>query len=169
MMINSTSVHIVFNQLEVRGIPSISFLGPPSEVLRLKNSLNGNIDKWNIDNSVLQNIYNILDVDESMFMEKPNSVSKRKLPFLETSKSDDPLLDVRCQICLTVCDLENVEGNENAVAATPDTVCSNSKCAKRYHSSCIKNWFLSLPKIRKSFDIVFGPCPICKSDICVKI
>ena len=167
-MRNSTSVHIEFSQSDFSSIPSISFLGTPVEVSSLKSQLNSNITNWNFGDSVLKNICNVLEIDETMFVEKPRSGCKRKPSGDEVNGVHEPMLDIRCQICLCVSD-SNDDPEEKYGVVSPDTVCSNPKCVKRYHSSCIKNWFLSLPKLRKSFDTLFGPCPICKSDIGVKI
>ena len=47
----------------------------------------------------------------------------------------------------------------------PDTACSNPKCSRPFHRTCLFEWLRSDPTSRISFDTVFGTCPYCSSPI----
>lgn len=67
---------------------------------------------------------------------------------------------VDCGICYSQ-DLPT----ENGSSEFPDTVCDNGPCARHYHETCLRDWLLSLPSSRKSFDRIIGTCPYCNEPI----
>lgn len=51
----------------------------------------------------------------------------------------------------------------------PDQICSNPKCSKMYHLSCLVEWLQSLPTSKSSFGTVFGKCPYCQESISARM
>lgn len=53
--------------------------------------------------------------------------------------------------------------------AYPNISCPNKSCARKYHRSCLLEWFQSLPNAKVSFDRIHGSCMYCCEQISVKI
>mmetsp|Transcript_20518 Transcript_20518/g.34876 ORF Transcript_20518/g.34876 Transcript_20518/m.34876 type:complete len:346 (+) Transcript_20518:190-1227(+) len=43
--------------------------------------------------------------------------------------------------------------------------CDNSKCHKRFHKSCLRNWLLNVPNNKYVFGTLYGTCPYCSAAI----
>lgn len=54
------------------------------------------------------------------------------------------------------------------LGSVPTESCSNPRCGKRYHRTCLLNWLSSLPTARSSFGLLFGQCPFCSDSINVR-
>uniref|UniRef100_A0A673T5G7 FA complementation group L n=1 Tax=Suricata suricatta TaxID=37032 RepID=A0A673T5G7_SURSU len=104
--------------------------------------LSRNIHLWDPENSLLQNLKDVLEID---FPARTN-----------LEKSD---FSMDCGICYAY----QLNG------AIPDQVCDNSQCAQSFHQICLYEWLRGLLTSRQSFNIMFGECPYCSKPITLKM
>jgi E3 ubiquitin-protein ligase FANCL len=108
------------------------------------------------------------------------------LPSKNIKNSSDTEFFIECGICYTYSiALTDVSHLELATTSTtnstsidhmcntdshvPDQVCSNPKCNRMYHFSCLVNWLQSIPTSKTSFGTLFGQCPYCNEPLSVQI
>uniref|UniRef100_A0A8C8WCW0 FA complementation group L n=1 Tax=Panthera leo TaxID=9689 RepID=A0A8C8WCW0_PANLE len=104
--------------------------------------LSRNIHLWDPENSLLQNLKDVLEID---FPARTN-----------LEKSD---FSMDCGICYSY----QLDG------AIPDQVCDNPQCAQPFHQICLYEWLRGLLTSRQSFNIIFGECPYCSKPITLKM
>uniref|UniRef100_A0A452RST8 FA complementation group L n=1 Tax=Ursus americanus TaxID=9643 RepID=A0A452RST8_URSAM len=104
--------------------------------------LSRNIHLWDPENSLLQNLKDVLEID---FPARAN-----------LEKSD---FSMDCGICYAY----QLDG------AIPDQVCDNSQCGQPFHQICLYEWLRGLLTSRQSFNIIFGECPYCSKPITLKM
>uniref|UniRef100_F7I100 FA complementation group L n=1 Tax=Callithrix jacchus TaxID=9483 RepID=F7I100_CALJA len=104
--------------------------------------LSRNIHLWDPENSVLQNLKDVLEID---------------FPARAILEKSDFTMD--CGICYAY----QLDG------AIPDQVCDNSQCGQPFHQMCLYEWLRGLPTSRQSFNIIFGECPYCSKPITLKM
>uniref|UniRef100_A0A8C7B3H9 FA complementation group L n=1 Tax=Neovison vison TaxID=452646 RepID=A0A8C7B3H9_NEOVI len=104
--------------------------------------LSRNIHLWDPENSLLQNLKDVLEID---FPARAN-----------LEKSD---FSMDCGICYAY----QLDGT------IPDQVCDNSQCGQPFHQICLYEWLRGLPTSRQSFNIIFGECPYCSKPITLKM
>ncbi|XP_074062718.1 E3 ubiquitin-protein ligase FANCL isoform X3 [Macrotis lagotis] len=104
--------------------------------------LSKNIHMWDPENSLLQNLKNVLEIE---------------FPARAILEKSDFTMD--CGICYAY----RLEG------AIPDQVCDNSQCGQPFHQTCLYEWLRGLLTSRQSFNIIFGECPYCSKPITLKI
>lgn len=84
------------------------------------------------------------------------------LPFKEPEQADDTSQDnVSAECC--ICYAYSLEG------LSPDVYCSSSNCGKAFHRSCLAEWLRSDTHCRQSFNMLFGECPYCSTNISVQV
>jgi len=71
-----------------------------------------------------------------------------------------------CAICYAY--RLNPESADGAQGAIPETVCTNPKCSRSYHTLCLSEWLRALPSSSRSFETIFGQCPYCFVPISVR-
>uniref|UniRef100_A0A452F7L4 FA complementation group L n=1 Tax=Capra hircus TaxID=9925 RepID=A0A452F7L4_CAPHI len=96
--------------------------------------LSRNIHLWDPENSLLQNLKDVLEID---------------FPARAILEKSDFSMD--CGICYAY----QLDG------AIPDQVCDNSQCGQSFHYICLYEWLRGLLTSRQSFNIMFGECPYC--------
>lgn len=169
----SCSIVLELDAQNPRDICTMNFFGPPNRVNTFRISLNKNIHLWSKDRSVRENIEILLGFP---------------LPSRETATSDN--LSEECGICYAysivvtsgAVNSDSSSHNENnrtshvsdiatktQNTAVPDQICSNTKCCKVYHSSCLVDWLHSLASCKTSFGTIFGSCPYCQEAISVRV
>uniref|UniRef100_A0A8C6CTY9 FA complementation group L n=1 Tax=Moschus moschiferus TaxID=68415 RepID=A0A8C6CTY9_MOSMO len=104
--------------------------------------LSRNIHLWNPENSLLQNLKDVLEID---------------FPARAILEKSDFSMD--CGICYAY----QLDG------AIPDQVCDNSQCGQSFHYKCLYEWLRGLLTSRQSFNIIFGECPYCSKPITLKM
>uniref|UniRef100_A0A8C0TT60 FA complementation group L n=2 Tax=Canis lupus familiaris TaxID=9615 RepID=A0A8C0TT60_CANLF len=104
--------------------------------------LSRNIHLWDPENSLLQNLKDVLEID---FPARAN-----------LEKSD---FSMDCGICYAY----QLDG------AIPDQVCDNLQCGQPFHQICLYEWLRGLLTSRQSFNIIFGECPYCSKPITLKM
>ncbi|XP_074647254.1 E3 ubiquitin-protein ligase FANCL-like isoform X2 [Tubulanus polymorphus] len=139
---NNVSIQIDIDPRQPRSLPEFMFLGPEHGTSPLRNALNRNIEKWDPNTPLLENLKSVLDVD---------------FPSPSNSKKED--FSVECGICYTYRLNENI----------PEQACLDSRCGQPFHRSCLYEWLKALPSCRQSFNVVFGECPYCSVPITVKM
>uniref|UniRef100_A0A8Q3WMB7 FA complementation group L n=1 Tax=Homo sapiens TaxID=9606 RepID=A0A8Q3WMB7_HUMAN len=104
--------------------------------------LSRNIHLWDPENSVLQNLKDVLEID---------------FPARAILEKSDFTMD--CGICYAY----QLDGT------IPDQVCDNSQCGQPFHQICLYEWLRGLLTSRQSFNIIFGECPYCSKPITLKM
>uniref|UniRef100_A0A4W2EJZ2 FA complementation group L n=1 Tax=Bos indicus x Bos taurus TaxID=30522 RepID=A0A4W2EJZ2_BOBOX len=104
--------------------------------------LSRNIHLWDPENSLLQNLKDVLEID---------------FPARAILEKSDFSMD--CGICYAY----QLDG------AIPDQVCDNSQCGQSFHYICLYEWLRGLLTSRQSFNIIFGECPYCSKPITLKM
>ena len=127
-----------------RAFCPISFFGPEEIIASLKQKLHLSFQTWDTCQSVITNLSKILQIE----FPPPN----------QDQSSDVDQEDMDCSICFCF-DLDG---------SNPDFVCSNSKCGKLFHKSCIREWLKSLSSSKISFGTVYGTCPNCSSSLTIE-
>ncbi|XP_077622615.1 E3 ubiquitin-protein ligase FANCL isoform X3 [Crocuta crocuta] len=139
---NNASIHIEVDPKHPTMLPECCFLGADHVVKPLGIKLSRNIHLWDPENSLLQNLKDVLEID---FPARAN-----------LEKSD---FSMDCGICYAY----QLDG------AIPDQVCDNSQCAQPFHQICLYEWLRGLVTSRQSFNIIFGECPYCSKPITLKM
>ncbi|CAG5129505.1 unnamed protein product [Candidula unifasciata] len=135
------SLQITVNCRQPTTLPECRFLGSESVIAELREKLNVNLHRWDIDRSLLNNLQEVLDMD----FPSPTDTRKEELT-------------VDCGICYCHCLSDQV----------PEVVCEDRRCAQAFHRSCLYEWLRNL-SCKQSFNTLFGECPLCSHPIRVKI
>uniref|UniRef100_A0A4X1W699 FA complementation group L n=2 Tax=Sus scrofa TaxID=9823 RepID=A0A4X1W699_PIG len=104
--------------------------------------LSRNIHLWDPENSLLQNLKDVLEID---------------FPARAILEKSDFSMD--CGICYAY-QLDGV---------IPDQVCDNAQCGQSFHQVCLYEWLRGLLTSRQSFNTIFGECPYCSKLITLKM
>eukprot|EP00761_Pharyngomonas_kirbyi_P007167 gb/GECH01007176.1/.p1 GENE.gb/GECH01007176.1/~~gb/GECH01007176.1/.p1 ORF type:complete len:367 (+),score=37.66 gb/GECH01007176.1/:1-1101(+) len=139
---NHASLQIDIDPNAPRRLPECRFLGADSIVLPLRENLNRNVRKWNLNLTLRENLEAVLEM---------------KFPEPKEVLAED--FSVECGICYAY-------RLDDAVA---DKVCDNPQCCQPFHRQCLHDWLRAIPSTRQSFDTLFGQCPYCSSPITVKM
>uniref|UniRef100_A0A8C6CZY7 E3 ubiquitin-protein ligase FANCL n=1 Tax=Moschus moschiferus TaxID=68415 RepID=A0A8C6CZY7_MOSMO len=131
---NNVSINIEVDPRHPTMLPECCFLGADHVVKPLGIRLSRNIHLWNPENSLLQNLKDVLEID---------------FPARAILEKSDFSMD--CGICYAY----QLDG------AIPDQVCDNSQCGQSFHYKCLYEWLRGLLTSRQSFNIIFGECPYC--------
>ncbi|XP_030776806.1 E3 ubiquitin-protein ligase FANCL isoform X5 [Rhinopithecus roxellana] len=131
---NNVSINIEVDPRHPTMLPECFFLGADHVVKPLGIKLSRNIHLWDPENSVLQNLKDVLEID---------------FPARAILEKSDFTMD--CGICYAY----QLDG------AIPDQVCDNSQCGQPFHQICLYEWLRGLLTSRQSFNIIFGECPYC--------
>jgi E3 ubiquitin-protein ligase FANCL len=169
----SCSIVLDINIEKPRDICAMTFFGPPGRINSFQVSLNKSLHLWSTERSLKENIEIVLGF---------------KLPSRRIESSENENLCEECGICYTysiasaACDLSTSSithfrpslSNSNLptvrpTVSVPDQACSNPKCCKIYHFTCLVEWLQSLPTSKTSFGTLFGSCPYCQEAISVRI
>ncbi|XP_077771592.1 E3 ubiquitin-protein ligase FANCL isoform X1 [Canis aureus] len=134
---NRASINIEVDPRHPTMLPECCFLGADHVVKPLGIKLSRNIHLWDPENSLLQNLKDVLEID---FPARAN-----------LEKSD---FSMDCGICYAY----QLDG------AIPDQVCDNLQCGQPFHQICLYEWLRGLLTSRQSFNIIFGECPYCSKE-----
>ena len=90
------------------------------------------------------------------------------LPSPATTEKTDYI--VECGVCYAhrISIGDDDDDDDGSKTIIPDIVCSNTKCGRSYHQSCLSEWLHSIPGAKTSFGRIFGQCPYCCETISVK-
>lgn len=136
------SVQISVNPQCHRSIPECQFLGAEKVIGPFRDNFNCNLEKWDVNNTILTNLKLVLDV------EFPSPCSSSKKDYI-----------VECGICYSF------QMND----ALPDKPCNNSHCSQLFHVECLIAWLRSVSTTTQSFSTLFGECPYCDMPITCKV
>ncbi|XP_049640543.1 E3 ubiquitin-protein ligase FANCL [Suncus etruscus] len=139
---HNASLNIEVDPRHPTMLPECCFLGADHVTKPLGIKLSRNIHLWDTENTVLQNLKDVLEID---------------FPARTVLEKSDFSMD--CGICYAY----QLDG------AIPDQVCDNSQCGQPFHQICLYEWLRGLPTVRQSFNIIFGECPYCSKPITLKI
>lgn len=139
---SNTSLYIKINPRHPRMLPECRLMGADSVVMNLRENMNKNLQEWDPDKPIVQNLEALLE---------------KEFPSRQTSKKED--FSVECGICYAY-RLDN---------AIPESVCDDVRCGQPFHTCCLYEWLRALPSSRQSFNIIFGECPYCNKPITVKV
>eukprot|EP00079_Xenopus_tropicalis_P035564 XP_017949335.1 PREDICTED: E3 ubiquitin-protein ligase FANCL isoform X1 [Xenopus tropicalis] len=131
---NNVSITIDLDPKHPTMLPECYFLGAEHVVNPLREKLNSNIHLWDPENSLLQNLKDVLEI------EFPSRSSVEKSDF-----------SMDCGICYAY----------RLDSAIPDQVCDDPRCGQPFHQACLYEWLRGLPSSRQSFNIIYGECPYC--------
>lgn len=138
----NASIQITVDPLQPRTLPECRFLGAEQVVSPLRESMNSNLNMWNEEITLLENLQALLGIT---------------FPSPATTKKEE--FNVECGICYSYrMELE-----------IPDEVCSDTRCGQAFHRTCLYEWLRALPSSRQSFNTIFGECPYCEKAITVKM
>ncbi|KAL7293375.1 hypothetical protein TKK_0013141 [Trichogramma kaykai] len=139
---------LTLNPLDPTGYPNIKFLGAKKEVEKYRDMIQDEdaIDKWELEDSVYENLLTLLNIDE--FPVKPKQA--------EENEEGGMVGDEECCICFS----KEIEENE-----LPNEVCNNYRCRKNFHSTCLFQWLQELVSNKIVFNQIFGPCPNCGDEV----
>ncbi|XP_072760855.1 E3 ubiquitin-protein ligase FANCL [Anoplolepis gracilipes] len=140
----SLSVTVTIDDpLNPTALPVIKFSGSDNEVKRQKDDFSNNINKWDHDCSILENLKMLLNMYE--FPEQQESVEETKTI----------ISNRECSICFS--------------DELPDKICNNEKCIKHFHSACLARWLQTNTGNQVVFGHIYGTCPYCKEKISCSI
>ncbi|XP_006083375.1 E3 ubiquitin-protein ligase FANCL isoform X3 [Myotis lucifugus] len=139
---NNASIHIEVDPKHPTMLPECYFLGADHVVKPLGIKLSRNIHLWDPENTLLQNLKDVLEID---------------FPARAILEKSDFSMD--CGICYAY----QLDG------AIPDQVCDYSQCGQPFHQICLYEWLRGLQTSRQSFNILFGECPYCSKPITLKM
>ncbi|CAO2640878.1 E3 ubiquitin-protein ligase FANCL [Lemmus lemmus] len=139
---HNVSINIEVDPRHPTMLPEFCFLGADHVVKPLGSKLSGNIHLWDPENSLLQNLKDVLEID---------------FPARTVLKGSDFSMD--CGICYA----HHLNG------AIPDQVCDNPQCGQPFHQMCLYEWLRGLSTSRHSFNVLFGDCPYCSKPITLKM
>ncbi|XP_049726107.1 E3 ubiquitin-protein ligase FANCL [Elephas maximus indicus] len=139
---NNTSINIEVDPRHPTMLPECRFLGADHVVKPLGLKLSRNIHLWDPENTLLQNLKDVLEID---------------FPARGVLEKSDFTMD--CGICYAY----QLDG------AIPDQVCDNPQCGQPFHQLCLYEWLRGLLTSRQSFNIIFGECPYCSKPIMLKM
>lgn len=111
------SLLLTMNPFDSTAIQDMKLFGTDDEVKKYKDIMTENTHKWNDDSTIIENLQTLLNIDE---LPKP--------PIDNGQKNDVLIGENDCFICFSF-DLDDGE--------TPVVICSNSKCHKNFHASCL--------------------------------
>uniref|UniRef100_A0A8C9C4H9 E3 ubiquitin-protein ligase FANCL n=1 Tax=Phocoena sinus TaxID=42100 RepID=A0A8C9C4H9_PHOSS len=139
---NNASINIEVDPRHPTMLPECCFLGADHVVKPLGIRLSRNIHLWDPENSLLQNLKDVLEID---------------FPARAILEKSDFSMD--CGICYAY----QLNG------AIPDQVCDNSQCGQPFHQICLYEWLRGLLTSRQSFNVIFGECPYCSKPLTLKM
>ncbi|XP_006881087.1 PREDICTED: E3 ubiquitin-protein ligase FANCL-like [Elephantulus edwardii] len=139
---NNASVNIDVDPRHPTMPPECYFLGADHVIKPLGIKLSKNIHLWDPENTPLQNLKDVLEID---------------FPARSILEKSDFTMD--CGICYAF----QLDG------AIPDQVCDNPQCGQPFHQICLYEWLRGLLTSRQSFNIIFGECPYCSKPITLKM
>ncbi|XP_059799271.1 E3 ubiquitin-protein ligase FANCL isoform X2 [Balaenoptera ricei] len=139
---NNASINIEVDPRHPTMLPECCFLGADHVVKPLGIRLSRNIHLWDPENSLLQNLKDVLEID---------------FPARAILEKSDFSMD--CGICYAY----QLDG------AIPDQVCDNSRCGQPFHQICLYEWLRGLLTSRQSFNVIFGECPYCSKPLTLKM
>ncbi|XP_052590599.1 E3 ubiquitin-protein ligase FANCL isoform X2 [Peromyscus californicus insignis] len=139
---NNVSINIEVDPRHPTMLPEFCFLGADHVIKPLGIKLSGNIHLWDPENSLLQNLKDVLEID---------------FPARTVLEESDFSMD--CGICYA----RHLNG------AIPDQVCDNPQCGQPFHQICLYEWLRGLSTSRQSFNVLFGECPYCSKPITLKM
>jgi E3 ubiquitin-protein ligase FANCL len=148
----SCSVMLEVDPVNPRAVGELRFYGPSVRTSALRALVGQNIHKWSTSKSITENLESLLEL---------------KLPLKETEsnrKNEQPLVE-ECGICYTYA----IPMDGMKETSIPDQVCSNPKCCKNFHTSCLVDWLQALPSSKTSFGTLFGSCPYCHEPMTVRL
>uniref|UniRef100_A0A5F9CFY6 E3 ubiquitin-protein ligase FANCL n=1 Tax=Oryctolagus cuniculus TaxID=9986 RepID=A0A5F9CFY6_RABIT len=131
---NNVSINIEVDPKHPTMLPECCFLGADHVVKPLGIKLSRNIHLWDPENSLLQNLKDVLEID---------------FPARATLEKSDFTMD--CGICYSY----------QLGGVIPDQVCDNPQCGQPFHQICLYEWLRGLLTSRQSCNIMFGECPYC--------
>eukprot|EP01112_Ceratiomyxa_fruticulosa_P000371 TRINITY_DN10335_c0_g1_i1.p1 TRINITY_DN10335_c0_g1~~TRINITY_DN10335_c0_g1_i1.p1 ORF type:complete len:393 (+),score=62.85 TRINITY_DN10335_c0_g1_i1:67-1245(+) len=136
------SIQIKVNPNQPRVFPNIRFLGSDRVINPLKMVMKNK--KWDDTLMLLDNLQNVLEM---------------KFPSPQTTKQEE--FKQECGICYNY----RLVTVENETGIVPNKNCTDPKCGRAFHDTCLYEWFLSVPSSRKSMDVIFGVCPYCQTSM----
>lgn len=139
---HDVSINIEVDPRHPTMLPEFCFLGADHVTKPLGMRLSGNIHLWDPENSLLQNLKDVLEID---------------FPARTVLEKSDFSMD--CGICYA----RHLNG------AIPDQVCNNPQCGQLFHQMCLYEWLRGLSSSRQSFNVFFGECPYCSKPITLKM
>ncbi|XP_044739066.1 E3 ubiquitin-protein ligase FANCL [Chrysoperla carnea] len=148
MIGHNVSIQITFDPLNILNLPQIQFMGSENGVAPFRESFINNLDNWDPEYDVVQNILRLIDLP--FFPQEPT----------DAAKSNDLDFKVNeCCICFCV-QLEN---------KLPDEICKNPNCEQCFHTDCLYQWLSAVGTSRQNFNLIQGECPNCKTCISCRI
>nr|XP_048291348.1 E3 ubiquitin-protein ligase FANCL isoform X2 [Myodes glareolus] len=139
---HNVSINIEVDPRHPTMLPEFCFLGADHVIKPLGIKMSGNIHLWDPENSLLQNLKDVLEID---------------FPARTVLEGSDFSMD--CGICYA----HHLNG------AIPDQVCDNPQCGQPFHQMCLYEWLRGLSTSRQSFNVLFGDCPYCSKPITLKM
>ncbi|XP_029040269.2 E3 ubiquitin-protein ligase FANCL isoform X3 [Osmia bicornis bicornis] len=147
----SLSMFIKIDPLNPMDLPEIKFMGSETEVESKRELISKNLQNWNLQYNFIDNLMMILNLN--IFPKKEKK---------ETVQDENTIVtDEECCICFSLeIDCNNL----------PDKICSNEKCRRRFHTSCLLQWLQAVAGNHIAFDHIHGTCPNCQENIscCIK-
>ncbi|XP_034186444.1 E3 ubiquitin-protein ligase Fancl isoform X2 [Osmia lignaria lignaria] len=147
----SLSMFIKIDPLNPMDLPEIKFMGSETEVESKRELISKNLQNWNLQYNFIDNLMMILNLNTFPKKEKK-----------ETVQDENTIVtDEECCICFSLeIDCNNL----------PDKICSNEKCRRRFHTSCLLQWLQAVAGNHIAFDHIHGTCPNCQENIscCIK-
>ncbi|XP_049977657.1 E3 ubiquitin-protein ligase FANCL isoform X2 [Alexandromys fortis] len=139
---HNVSINIEVDPRHPTMLPEFCFLGADHVTKPLGIKLSGNLHLWDPENSLLQNLKDVLEID---------------FPARTVLEGSDFSMD--CGICYA----HHLHGT------IPDQVCDNPQCGQPFHQMCLYEWLRGLSTSRQSFNVLFGDCPYCSKPITLKM
>ncbi|XP_043262653.1 E3 ubiquitin-protein ligase FANCL isoform X2 [Colletes gigas] len=142
----SLSMFLQVSPLNPMDLPEIKFMGSEVEVELQRSLVSKKLHYWNPKYNIIDNLMMLLNIDtfprkeEKVYIEDKNAI----------------VADEECCICFSM-ELDN--------KIIPDKICSNAKCRRHFHTSCLLNWLQAVAGNHIMFDHIHGTCPNCQESI----
>ncbi|XP_012270594.1 uncharacterized protein LOC105694477 [Orussus abietinus] len=142
----SLSVLVTLDPLNSSALPDIKLFGTNAEVQEYECRISQNLQNWDLESSLLDNLQNLLCLNE--------------FPRASTTKCNPNqggiIEEEECCICFS---LTLDEGQ------LPDKICDNEKCRRKFHVSCLFQWLQTTARNNIVFNHIHGVCPNCGENI----
>lgn len=138
----SLSVLINIDPLNPADLPDIKLLGSDTEVAKYRNIMSENLQKWDSECNLLDNLMTLLNVHEF-----PQASTIQS-----STENDGIVAEEECCICFSL---------ELDTGQFPEKTCNNPKCKRQFHTICLLQWLQAIAGNQIVFGHIHGTCPHC--------
>lgn len=143
----SLSMLITIDPLNPTSLPDLKFLGSNIDIEKQKDIVSENIQTWNPENGIIDNLLTLLNISEFPQKQEQHNI---------TNDKNCIVMDEECCICFSL---------ESDKELLPNKICDNVKCRRHFHTQCLLEWLQAVAGNQVIFGQIHGTCPHCEENI----